>query len=533
MGATSWSTGGRLRRVRHGARGGPGVGHQARRPRVVVVGGGFAGLTTARRLESLLPADAAELVLVSPVDHLLYTSLLPQVAASAVEPRHIAVAIRSVLRRTVAHLGHATAVDARARTVTVVSPGGERYLLGYDRLVLASGAVTHLPSSVAGLAEHAFVLHTLADAAALRDHVLRQLEHADTCSHQECRAARMTFVVVGAGYTGTELAAQMMRFTHRALPAYPRLRAADVRWLLVDHGQGVLHELGPGLGRRAARVLASLGVEVRLGVTAQRVTPTSIRLASVGGGAPGGFRGDATVGTHTVVWCAGVRPSPLIDALGWPTTRGGRLVVDAYLRVPSVDDVFALGDAAAVPDLTRAAPGGRQGAGAGQGAPTALTGQTAQHAVRQAAVAARNVAASLGYGRARPYRHHNLGFVVDLGDLSAVANPLGVPLAGRLAALVTRGYHLVALPTAANRARVATDWLLDAVLPEEITELGQPPLEPHPGGQDLPLGAVPAGPGHDPGPHGNDLSSRHHRSSANAGLPANGHQPLRRGPRPD
>jgi NADH dehydrogenase len=225
----------------------------------------------------------------------------------------------------------------------------------------------------------------------------------------------------------------------------------------------VLPELDPRLSRSADQVLRRRGVEIRTGTTVKEATRDGVRLSD------GEF-----VRTRSLVWCVGVRPDPLVEALGLPTQRG-RLVVDEYLNVPGHPELFACGDAAAVPDLTR---------------PGEITPMTAQHAERHGRRAARNLAASLGLGRRRAYRHHDLGFVVDLGGVQAAANPLGVPLGGPPAAAVTRGYHLLTIP--ANRLRIATDWLLDATLPHQTVQLGLVR------GSAVPLAAgAPGGPGRD------------------------------------
>lgn len=419
------------------------------RPRVVVVGSGFAGLGVLRYLEARLPAQAADLELISPVDHLLYTSLLPQVSAGDIEPRHLAVSVLRALRRTVLRLGHAVDVDLPGRTVTVLSPDGSRGWVGWDRLVLAPGSLTRT-FDIPGLSEHALGLKNLAEAVYLRDHVLRQLELADACADAERRRARCTFVVSGAGYTGTELAAQMSRFSVRALTKFPRLDPANLRWMLLDVAPRVLPELSETLGEAALKVLRERGVDVRLETSVSEVTAESVTLTT-----------GEVVPTHTLVWCAGVTPSPLVKRVGTETVQG-RLVVDDCFRVPGADGVFALGDAAAVPDVTKG------------GAPA---GQTAQHAVRQGGAAGHNVAASLGYGKTIPYRHHDLGFVVDLGNADAVANPLGVTVTGLPAAFITRAYHLYSIGARANRARVAADWILAAVAPEQIVQLGFLPPE--------------------------------------------------------
>jgi NADH dehydrogenase len=254
-------------------------------------------------------------------------------------------------------------------------------------------------------------------------------------------AARCTFVVVGAGYTGTEVAAQMQLLTDRlarrqGLPVRPR-------WILLDVAPRVLPELAERLSRTADRVLRGRGVDVRMGTSVKEATHDGVLLTD------GEF-----VPSRTLVWCVGVRPDPLVEAVGQPLERG-RLIVDPYLRLPGRPEVFACGDAAAVPDLDE---------------PGQYTPMTAQHAWRQGKVAGQNVAASLTGGELRSYRHKDLGFVVDLGGVQAAANPLGVPLSGPLAGAVTRGYHLAAMP--GNRVRVAADWLLDAVLPRQGVQLG-------------------------------------------------------------
>jgi NADH dehydrogenase len=411
------------------------------RPRVVVVGGGFAGHTAARGLAKRL-GNAAEIVLVNPTDYFLYLPLLPEVAAGVIDPRRITVPLAATLPGVRVALGEVDAVDLDERTVGWTDPEGGRGELRYDRLVLAAGSVNKL-LPIPGVADHAHGFRGIPEALYLRDHVTRQIELAASATDPAERAARCTFVVVGAGYTGTEVAAQGPLLTDALVRRHEALRDQPVRWLLLDLADRVLPELDPRLSRTADRVLRERGVEVRTGQSVQEATPEHVCLTT-----------GEKVPTRTLVWCVGVRPDPLVESIGLPTDHG-RLVVDAQLAVPGHPGVFACGDAAAVPDVTR---------------PGEVTAMTAQHATRQGWLAARNVAASLGSGTPRGYRHHDLGFVVELGGRDAAANPLHVPLSGIVAKAVTRGYHLLSMPT--NRARTAADWLLDAVLPRQTVQLG-------------------------------------------------------------
>ncbi|MEV7677756.1 NAD(P)/FAD-dependent oxidoreductase [Streptomyces sp. NPDC088341] len=412
------------------------------RERIVIVGAGFAGYEAARTLSHRV-RDTAEVVLLNPTDYFLYLPLLPQVAAGILEPRRVTVSLSGTLPRVRLVLGEAGHVDLESRRVEYTGPEGDRGELTYDRLVLAVGSVNKL-LPVPGVAEYAHGFRGLPEALYLRDHVTRQIELAAATDDHREGTARGTFVVVGAGYTGTEVAAQGQLFTDalvRKQPAWCHRRKP--RWLLLDIAPRVLPELDRRLSTTADRVLRRRGVDVRTRTSVKEAGRTGITLDD------GEF-----IETHTLVWCVGVRPDPLVSEIGVPVERG-RLLVDARLNVPGHPEVFACGDAAAVPDLTR---------------PGEFTPMTAQHASRQGRLAGRNVAATLGHGEQRVYRHHDLGFVVDLGGVKAAANPLGVPLSGPLAGAVTRGYHLAAMP--GNRVRVAADWLLEAVLPRQAVQLG-------------------------------------------------------------
>jgi NADH dehydrogenase len=404
------------------------------RPKVVVIGSGFGGFFAARKLQR----PNIDLTVLSATDGMLYQPLLPDVAVGALDPRSAVVPLASTLTRARIVRGHATAIDLDARTVTYTDADGGHGQLSYDRLLLAPGSVTRL-LDIPGLAEHAIGLKTVTEALYLRDHLLARLETASVITDPARRRAALTFVVVGAGYAGVELTAQMARLTTNLLPLHPAVHPDDIRWLLVDVAEAMMPELGPSLGESALQLLKKRRVDVRLGVSLTNVTESQVSLTD-----------GSVLDCTTVIWCAGVTANPLIATLGLPTVKG-RLVVDDRLRVPGHPEVYAIGDAAAVPDLTK--PIGKEGH-------HPLCPPTAQHAMRQATAAVRNIRADLSNGTPTPYRHHDLGLVVDLGGPDAAATPLGIHLRGRLAKLVTRGYHLYALPTASRRVRVAIDWAL-------------------------------------------------------------------------
>ncbi|MFE0415480.1 FAD-dependent oxidoreductase [Streptomyces tendae] len=411
------------------------------RPRIVIVGAGFAGYRTARTL-SRLTRHQADITLLNPTDYFLYLPLLPQVAAGILEPRRVSVSLSGTLPHVRLVLGEADGIDLDGHTVHYTGPEGEEGTLSFDRLVLAAGSVNKL-LPIPGVAEHAHGFRGLPEALYLRDHVTRQVELAAAADDRAECAARCTFVVVGAGYTGTEVAAHGAMYTDAQVRKHPMRTGMRPRWMLLDVAPRVMPEMDERLSRTAERVLRQRGVDVRMGTSVKEATHDGVVLTD-----------GSTVDTRTLVWCVGVRPDPLVESLGLPMERG-RLLVDPHLQVPGRPELFACGDVAAVPDLYQ---------------PGQYTPMTAQHAWRHGKVCAQNVAASLGIGQRRAYRHRDMGFVVDLGGAKAAANPLGVPMSGPAAGAVTRGYHLAAMP--GNRVRVAADWLLDAVLPRQAVQLG-------------------------------------------------------------
>jgi NADH dehydrogenase len=409
------------------------------------VGGGFAGFECARRLSKLLKRHGSddEITLITPVDYLLYTPLLPEIAGGAIDPRFATVPLVDILPGVRLIRAYVESVDLSANILHCRDQEDTAHELVWDRLVLTPGSISRL-FDIPGLAEHARGLKSTAQALYLRDHILEQFELSRTDGDPERAAARRTIVVFGSSYSGTELIAQLCALAGMAAHDFG-FEPGAVRLILVERSGRMMPELGPELAARAERVLRRRGVEILVGVTLSRVAADHVILSD-------GTR----IGTHTVAWVAGVVANPLIASMRLPTEKG-RLRVGPDLQVPGVDGVYAGGDAAAVPDPTN---------------PGVITPPTAQHATRQGKVLARNVAASLGYGRTRTYRHRDLGTVVDLGPGFAVANPLNVQLSGLAAKLVTRLYHLYAIPRNANRWAVALGYVTNMLFGRPLVSIG-------------------------------------------------------------
>jgi NADH dehydrogenase len=413
-------------------------------PRIVVVGAGFAGLACVRRLEKRLGPTQAHILLVDPTSASLYLPLLPQVASGVLAASSVAVPLARLLKHTIRVPGGALGVDLAARTLYVKKITGEDEAMRYDYLVLAPGSVTRT-FDIPGLTEHAHGMKTLKQALDLRDHVIANLELAAAANTEEEKRRRCAFVVVGGGYAGTETCACLLELSRNAAKRIPGLHPELISWTLADLAQKLMPELGDQLGAKAKQMLTNRGVTFKLGTSVASVTDTEVKLTD-----------GTTVPTETLVWTAGVAASPLVRGLG--EKLHGRVVVGADLRLPGWDEVFALGDCAAVPDLAKQK----------DGVEGAVCPPTAQHAMRQGKVAADNVISAMAGRPLREYFHKDLGLVVDLGGPRAVAKPLGIPLSGIPAQVATRGYHVMAMPSVRARLRVVANWISHGVAGDDL-----------------------------------------------------------------
>ena len=332
----------------------------------LILGGGFAGSWVAR----LLGKRGVETTIVSPENFMLFTPLLPEAASGTLEPRHVVVPLRMMCPRSELLLGSVTGLDEAQRAVTLETEDGSLEVTYDRRLVVALGAVARtLP--IPGLAEHGHGFKDLADAIALRNHVLRQLELADGGLDASAARRHLTFVFVGAGYAGVEALAELSDLVRDALRYYPRLRGITPRWILVDAAPAILPEIPTKLGEYAARELAGRGVEVRVGTTLEALDAEGAELS-------GGER----IETNTLVWTAGVRANPMLRELGLPLDDRGRVQVDDALRVEGRETTSGR-SATAPASRNKATPG-------------TFDPPTSQHALRQARTLARNLPGSRG-----------------------------------------------------------------------------------------------------------------------------------------
>jgi NADH dehydrogenase len=405
----------------------------AARGGTLIAGGGFAGSYVAR----LLGRRGATIV--SPENFMLFTPMLPEAASGTLEPRHVVVPLRVMCPHADLVLGRVVAHDVEALRVQIETQ--ERlFWLDYTNLVVALGAVARtLP--IPGLAEHALGFKSLSDGIHLRNHVLTRLEVAAAASAEGHRRRELTFVFVGAGYAGVEALAELADLVRDAMRYYPMLQGVPQHWVLVDAAPKILPEIPSRLGDYAAALLTRRGIDIRVNTTLEEVGPHAARLS------------DGTqLLTSTVVWTAGVKANPLLAEFGLPLEERGRVRVDETLRVEGMENIWALGDCAAVPN---AATPGR------------FDPPTSQHALRQARRLVKNMTRER-----RPYRYRTLGEVATLGRYKGIANVFGFPIKGFLGWWITRTYHLYQLPLISRKLRVVTDWTVALFFRRDIAELG-------------------------------------------------------------
>ena len=410
--------------------------------RVLVLGGGFGGVSAAQRLEQLFAHDPElEITLVSSSNYLLFTPMLAEVASSALDAQHISAPLRASCPHTRFHRAEVASIDTSQQKMSLradsTTPTGA---LSYDHLILALGAVPNY-FGLPGMEANSFALKTLHDATLLRNHVIGLLERADVELGEEERRRQLTFVVAGGGFAGTEVIAELYELVRSALRYYPNIEVGDLHFVLVHARDRILPEIGPELADYALKKLRARGIDFLLDTRVSGATSECIILGD-----------DTRLPTRTVVWTAGNRPNQLLGELPFERNSAGALLVDTSLRVRGSKNVWAVGDCARVPD-----PDNEEKA----------YPPTAQHALREGKTVADNVAAALRGESPRPFRFESIGQLVALGHRTAVAEIRGRQFSGVLAWLLWRGVYLGKLPGLEKKVRVLLDWMIDLFFPRD------------------------------------------------------------------
>ncbi|HTG15812.1 MAG TPA: NAD(P)/FAD-dependent oxidoreductase [Blastocatellia bacterium] len=410
--------------------------------RVVIVGGGFAGLYAALELEKVLKRrDDVDVILLSAENFFLFTPMLPEAGASSIATRHIVSPLRKLLRRTRSAEVSVERIDLASQLVFARhSLTGAVREFPYDRLVLALGGVTNY-FNVPGAEQYSIPFKTLGDAIYVRNHTIDKLEEAAV--EPERAGELLTFAVVGGGLTGVEVSGALNDFVREAADFYPEINREQIRIMLIEAGPRLMPEMNEELAAFAKKVLGERGVEVRTQTSVVSAEMNKFELST-------GER----ISTGTFIWAAGVAPNPLIGSLDVPKERG-RIRVNEYLEVEGIPNLWALGDCAHIPNPKTGKP----------------HPPTAQHAVREGKRAGRNVAASLGIGTKKPFAYRTMGQMAIVGERTGVADVMGLRFSGFVAWFLWRTYYLMRIPQLEKRLRVMMDWTLDLFFERDLVQL--------------------------------------------------------------
>lgn len=412
---------------------------------IVILGGGFAGVYAALRLEKKFAReDNVEITLISDENFMLFTPMLPEVTSSSIEAKHIVSPLRAFFRKVKFQNKEVRSIDLAGRVVVAAHcPSCELNQLRFDHLVLALGSKTNF-QDIPGLADHALPMKTLGDAMMLRNHIIDVFEHADLQEDPRTREGMLTFVVAGGGFAGVETVAELRDFAFAAQSFYRNVRPQEVKVILVHSGARILPEIGESLADYALKRLTEKGVEVRLSTRITSATAEWVELGS-----------KERISTNTLIWTAGVKPSSLLETLPCPRTKQGTVIVNGDLEVSEYPGVWALGDCAAVPNPRTGRP----------------YPPTAQNAIRQGTLVADNIAARLRNEPKKQFSYRPLGVLACLGRRSAVAEIWRFKFSGFFAWWLWRTIYLFKLPGLERKLRVAMDWTLDLFFRRDIVLL--------------------------------------------------------------
>lgn len=418
--------------------------------RILILGGGFAGVYTAMYLEKGMTAaerQTIEITIVSNENYIVFQPLLPEVISGTIETLHCITPIRRLARRAQLYTRQVEAIDLEKKTVRLAPGFIPRPLeLQFDHLVVCLGTRLNF-DLVPGMREHAIPFKYLGDALRLRNDAVRALEEGNIETDPAEKKKLLTFVIGGGGFSGVECIAELNDFLTSAVKAYSNISKQDIRCVLLQSADRILPELGEDLAKYAHRILEKRGVEIRLNTRLKAVSADGAIIADKASGTT------ETIPCRTIVTTVPAAPHPLVTGLP-VEQQGGRIKVTPYLNVPDHPGLWSLGDCALVPQ--------KDGI---------MSPPTAQHALRQAKTCADNILATLRGREMRIFGFTGLGKLASLGQRSAVADVMGFKLTGMLAWLFWRSVYLSKFPGFDRQIRIAMDWLMDLLLPRDITQL--------------------------------------------------------------
>ncbi|HEX3789536.1 MAG TPA: NAD(P)/FAD-dependent oxidoreductase [Pseudonocardiaceae bacterium] len=418
--------------------------------RILILGGGYVGMYTALGLQKKLRLREASVTVVDPQPHMTYQPFLPEAAAGSIEPRHVVVPLRRTLKRCHVVTARVTNIEHNRKMVTVEAIDGHVEEIGYDVLVVALGSIARL-LPIPGLVEHGIAFKTVGEAIFLRNHVLSRMDLAASTLDPDLRKRLLTFTFVGGGFAGIEALAELEDMARFATRYYENIEPADLRWVLVEAAGRILPEVRESLGVWTVEQLENRGIEVYLATFAKSFENGLVMLS------------DGTqFESDTIVWTAGVKANPVLANSDLPLDERGRVKSTASMQVDGLPGVWAAGDCAAVPDLSRT-----------EQDPSATCAPNAQHAVRQAKHLVGNVMTAIRGGKPSDYYHKNVGSVASLGLHKGVADTYNVKLKGFPAWLMHRAYHVSRMPTFNRKIRIQLDWLVGGLFRREVISLGQ------------------------------------------------------------
>lgn len=423
--------------------------------RVVILGGGFGGAYAAQELCRL--RRDFEVTVIDRQNYLLFYPLLVEAGVGTIEPRHVVVPLRRFMPGADFRMAEILNVDLREQQVrfqVIGSDQAER--IHYDHLIFSLGSVTKIPTNIPGLAEHGYELKSLTDAVELRDRAIRLLELANTMESEEERRNLLRVIVIGANFTGVELAGEYHAFLTAAVKDYRNVKASEIEVMLLEYADRILPAVSPELADWSHRTLTQRGLDIRTKTSVKEIGKDYAILTT-----------DERVACSTVVWAAGIAPSPMVKRIeGLPVNQKGYIDCERDLRVKGFDNVWAVGDSATVFDTN--------------GKPYAAT---AQNASRQGPHAAKNIVAAVSGGTVKPFDFKTLGSFAAIGRRQAAAEVFGRNLTGFLGWAMYRGAYLMKMPTFPMKLRLFLDWMLELLLKGEVVQLGVHRPEDHQLGQ--------------------------------------------------